>query len=163
MIRINKNIAKEIIDNLKAKSYPAYANWVDYVSLYTLPEKDCIVLYSGEMKVNHLFKKEEFYFLKNILKEKNPIVYGIVFHTGLGVKDQRGFYDDYAEVAFVKAPILEPSGIGEIIFKSQSIRLDQNNQITPLEFLELELQPSIKDIFLFNINEFINNGVQDVV
>lgn len=159
MIRVNNNIAIDIISNLKSQSFPAYTNWTDYVSLWTLPEKDCILLYSGEVKINNFFKKEEFYFLKNILKERNPVIYGIVFHTPYSIKKDDPYKEEYyAEIAFVKSPVLEPSGIGEIVFQQQSIRLDQDNQINIIEFLELEIPNKIKDIFLFNINEFSNNG-----
>lgn len=157
MTRIDKDIAKKIIDDLIAQSYPAYSNWTDYVSLQSLSEKDCIILYSGEIKINHIFKKEEFYLLKNKI-EKNPIMYGIVFHTPLLNKDY--FTNkDYAEVVFLESPVLEPTGIGEILFQIQSIRLDQNNQINLLKLLEAEIPDKIKDIFLFNINEFLQNGV----
>lgn len=152
MLRINKDTTKSVISALKAQSYPAYTNWVDYVSLPSLSEKECIVLYSGEMKINNSFLKEEFYILKNILTKKNPVIYGIVFHLNANK------IDNYDEVAFVKSPVLEPSGIGEVIFQNQTIRLDQDNQIGILSFLELDLPNKIKDIFLFNINEFSQNG-----
>jgi len=148
MIKISKNTAKYIIDNLKAQSYPAYTNWADYVSLPSMSEKECLVLYSGIIRVNLVFIKEEFYFLKNVLTKKNPVIYGIVVHTF------SGSIDDYAEVVFLEHPVLEPSGIGEIVFQRQSIRLDQDNQINILKFLESDLPNNIKDMFLFNINEF---------
>ena len=159
MIRINKNTAKYFIDNLKAKSYPAYSNWTDSVSLNFLSGKDCIILYSDEIVINSIFKKEEFYILKNIVEQKNPIICGIVFHIPSSIFDQCKDKEDYAEIAFVKNPVLEPTGIGEVLFERQSIRLDQDNQINILEFLELDIIDKIKDIFLFHINEFSQNGV----
>ncbi len=164
MIRINKDIAKDVIASLKAEAYPAYTNWVDYVNPGSLSSSNYLILYSGEMRVNSFFKKEEFYFLKNILKEKNPLLYSIVFHSPTGEKPRTAFSpkveEEYAEVAFVKQPVLEPAGIGEIVFQSQTTRLDQDNQISILEFLDLSLPVKIKDIFLFKINEFAKNGEQ---
>jgi hypothetical protein len=158
MIRINKDTAKKIIDNLKTQSYPAYSNWNDYVSLYSLTEKDCIILYSDEIKENFSFKKEEFYILKNLI-DNNPIIFGIVFSTPLLEKNKDFSKENYVEVYFIKSPVLEPAGIGEVFFQHQSIKLSQDNKNNILDFLELDIPDKIKDIFLFDINEFLQNGV----
>lgn len=157
MIRINKDIALNIIIALKSHALPAYTNWVDYAKSSA---KDYVILDSGYMSVNTFFKRQEFYFFKRNIFEKNQISYGIVFHipdtsnVGSLSKTIRVGIGDYAEIAIIKHPVLEPSGIGELVFQNQSISLDKANEISVLNFLESDIPDNIKDIFLFNINEF---------
>jgi hypothetical protein len=156
MIKLNKDKALEIVNALKEYSFPAYTNWTDYI---TISNKEYLILDSGDISFDFFFKKREFYFLKEKFLGKKPINYGIVFHLPIQSSEKEDFsiikrYTyNYAELAFVKYPNLEPSGVGEIIFQSQSIILDENSKISVIDFLETDIPDKIKDIFLFNINE----------
>jgi len=152
MIKVNKEVLIQIRDKLKSLSIPAYSGWCSGV-LGVNPYKDkTVILYSDKEVFNLYFAKEEFYFLNIDPSARPGINYGIVIH--LPAKEDSYISGELSEISFIYRPVLEPPNVGDIIFSHQSIRLDIDNEITLMEFLESDAPNNVKEIFLFKLNEF---------
>jgi len=156
MIKVNKEALIQIRNSLKGIAVPAYSGWTRGVLGIDLYKNKTITLYSEKEKFNLYFAKEEFYFLNMDTNKRPGISHGIVIH--LPADEEKDSPYDLSEIAFIYRPVMEPANVGDIVFSHQSIRLDAENQMSLMEFLESDIPDNVKEIFLFKLNEFEKDG-----